>query len=492
MEEGRYFLRRLLAAALVVAAAPAPMAGAHSNIPVLMQVTRNTQGDVWAPRIRSQQGSSIVFVSDGDVQGPGSAPGHREVYIWYPASGATTRVTNTADGESYDAARETDDVNSGRDTFVAFISTGDLDPGVGNADHNPEAFVWIEPTAQTVQVTNTLAPVVNAEVFASESGKCLTFRSSGDLDDNDGSDDQNPGRGFHNSDGSDEIFNMSLGDSVLDRSQWVTTQVSDGPAGSSSSHPVVGGYWFTRQCRSNAYQSDHDQLGNGSSGLHVYNFTRTSGQIEQLSKPGPGTNRNPTISSASNFARGPFVVYESDMDPIGNGSASFEIFRFRLFKNELWQYTFATRDSARPAISDGGGRMTFESTADLFAAGRRIRSGERPPFNDDGNSEIFLTKKKRQITQVTDTIGCENNFPTLRDTGDAVAFRSTCDLVGLNPGSVPQVFYFVLVKGDDPLGNVSGCHVADGCCNEANGCFHLLFGAKQSPPHDAIRPDYSN
>ena len=467
-------------------------AEARPTVPVLIQVTRNTTGDVFAPKIRSQQGTSIVFVSDGDVMGPGTAPGHREVYFYSVASGAITRVTTTPDGESYEAARETDDVNSSRAVFVAFISTGDLDPSVGNADHNQEVFVWFKDSGEIMQVTDTVAPVENREVYVAESGKCLTFRSNGDLADNDGSDVANPGRGFENADASHEVFNLEFGDNDFDRAHWVTTQVSNGPAGTTSSQPSVGGYWFTRQCRSNAYQSDHDQLGNGSSGSHIYNYTRNTAAIEQLTLPGAGINRNPSMSSASNFARGPFVVYETDRDPIDNGSSAFEIYRFRLFKNELWQYTYADRDSARPAISDGGGRMTFESKADLFNPDRPLRNGEFPPFNADGNSEIFLTKNKHQISQITETFGCENNFPTLMDTGDAVAFRSTCDLMGLNPGGVPQVFHYVLVDRDDPLATQAGCDVADGCCNVANGCYNVLFGAKEGPPREGIRPDYTN
>ena len=88
-------------------------AGAHSRIPVLIQVTRNTQGEVWSPAIRSQEGDSIVFVSDGDVEGPGTAAGHREVYIYRTSSGDLTRITNTTDGESYDA-RPTASTRSGQ------------------------------------------------------------------------------------------------------------------------------------------------------------------------------------------------------------------------------------------------------------------------------------------------------------------------------------------------------------------------------------------
>jgi hypothetical protein len=468
-------------------------ASARGRVPVLVQVTHNTEGDVEEPRIRSQDGDSIVFTSDGDVLGAGTAPGHREVYFYSTTSGAITRLTTTTDGESWDGSRETDSLLEARPSVVAFVSTGDLDPSVGNADHNPEVFLRFVASGQIVQVTDTVAPVVNVEPYTSDSGRCVVFRSNGDLDDNDGSDDGNPGAGHSNADGSEEIFNLSFGEVNWDRSEWVTTQVSNGPAGTSSSHPVVGGYIFTRQCRSTAYQSDHDQLGNGSSGLHIYNFTRTTTVTEQLSMPGAGTNHSPAMSSASNFARGPFVIYASDMDPIANGSSVYEVYRFRLFKNELWQYTFAEADSSSGGISDGGGRTVFHSSAELLDPERTLRNGEVPPFNPDGNSEVFLTKRKHQITQVTRTTGCENTDATIRDIGDAIAFRSTCDLVpGHNPAGVPQVFYYVLVERDDPLGTAAGCSEAGGCCNEANGCLVNLFGRKVSPPRDGIRPDYTN
>jgi len=483
--------------ALLVAAASTaltPLEGqARGRVPVLIQVTHNTEGDVEEPAIRSQDGDTIAFVSDGDVMGPGTAPGHREVYLYNVLSGATSRLTNTTDGESWDAWRETDSLQDARPRLVAFVSTGDLDPSIGNADHNPEIFLHFVETGQFMQLTDTQPPVVNAEPYSSDSGKCVVFRSNGDLDDNDGSDVGNPGTGHSNADGSDEIFNLSFGDFDFSRELWATTQVSNGPAGTTSSHPVVGGYIFSRQCRSTAYQSDHDQLGNGSSGMHIYNYTRTTSVTEQLSPPGAGINHSPGISSASNFARGPFVVYASNMDPIGNGSTVFEVMRFRLFKNELWQYTFAESDSGSGGISDGGGRTVFESTAELLDGNRPLRNGEVPPFNDDGNSEIFLTKRKHQVTQVTRTEGCENTAATIRDIGDAIAFRSTCDLIpGHNPGGVPQVFYYVLAERKAPLAGAVACEVADACCNEANGCLINLFGRKVDPPRSAIRPDYTN
>jgi hypothetical protein len=124
---------------------------------------------------------------------------------------------------------------------------------------------------------------------------------NGDHENNDGSDPQNPSAGYDNTDASDEIFMLRFDDDALSR--WMITQVSNGPAGSISSNPVIGGYWFTRQCRSTSYQSDHDQLGNGSTGIHIYNYTKLSAETEQLSNAGEfGLSVNPAITGASSFA----------------------------------------------------------------------------------------------------------------------------------------------------------------------------------------------
>jgi len=471
----------VVSTALVLALAR-PAAAVRPHKPILVQVTHNTVGQIWQPQIRSSRGDSVVFVSDGDVMGPGTETGHREVYYYDSESGTLSRVTNTADGESYDATAETDDQHSGRPPVVVFISTGDLDPSVGNDDHNPEVFVWHSETGQTIQLTDTQPPVVNAEPYVSDSSRCIAFRSNADLDDNDGSDATNPGAGFDNLDGSDEIFNMRFPDT--DFVGRVVTQVSNGPAGTISSHPAVGGFWFTRQCRSTAYQSDHDHLGNGSTGLHIYNYTKTSGRVEQVSMPGDGVNRNPSMSGASNFARGPFVIFESNMDPMENGgSGSFEIFNYRLFKPLIGQFTLDSVDTANPVVADGGGFVTFQSRSELIDGSKKVKGGGTPPFNADGNQEIFRADRFKKLAQLTRTENCENTDPTSRDTGRATAFRSTCDLIpGHNPAGVAQVFHYWEVPRRDPIYLASNCLVSEACCNQNNGCYELILGKKSPRP----------
>jgi len=85
-------------------------------------------------------------------------------------------------------------------------------------------------------------------------------------------------------------------------------------------------------------------------------------------------------------------------------------------------------------------------------------------------------KGRRKVMQLTRTQNCSNTQASIEDTGVSIAFRSTCDLVpGSNPNLQPQVFLYTQVRPDDPLA-ATGCLVADGCCNEANGCFGLIEG----------------
>jgi hypothetical protein len=477
-----------LAAATFVAIAALLPAGSveggnRGRFPIVRQLTHNTLGTISDPGVRLERAETIVFVSDGDVLGPGTSPGHREVYLYYRDSDTIRRLTTTTGGESLQAVRETDEIHSKRPKYVVFSATGDLDPSVGNAEGNAEIFLAITDTGEIRQVTNTPAGVSNTEPYSSDHGQCIVWRSNGELDGNDGSDSQTPSPGYSNADGSDEIFMLRFLDETLDGA--LVTQVSNGPAGTVSSNPVIGGYWFTRQCRSTSYQSDHDQLGNGSTGIHVYNYTKLSGETEQLSNIGGfGVSVNPAITGASNFARGPFVVFESDADIFGNGSSGFELFRHRLFSTERKQYTYQTvGESRNAAVSDGGGFITFESTSELLDARRRAKSGGVPPFNADGNSEIFLTKGRKRVWQITRSTGCENSQPSIQENGDTIAFVSTCDLVaGQNPGGVPQLFMYFEVTSRDPWLSATTCKVAEGCCNAANGCYTQILGRQVRPP----------
>lgn len=484
----------VLACALVFSVA-GPAGGPQESVAktrgknsALLQITNISVGSISEPKMKLERAASIVFLSDGDVLGPGTETATQEIYRYDTVSGAIMRISDGSGAVHSDAARETDETHSQRPLYIAFISTADLDPSVGNADGNPELFLYFTESASYKQLTNTTGGVVNAEPYPSDGGQCIAFRSSGNLQTNDGSDSSNPGAGFDNADGSDEVFVLRFDNPAL--SSWVVTQVSNGPAGTTSSEPAIGGFWFTRQCRSTSYVSTADQLGNGSTGTHIYNYTKTSGRIEQLTNPGThGFSFAPAMSGASNFARGPFVVFMSDSDIFGNGSAGFEIFRHRVFTTERIQYTFADSGQSRtPVISDGGGFLAFASSSEIVDPRKRVRlsgaaAGLQPPFNVDGNYEIFRTKGRRQAWQITTSAGCDNFDPSIQDNGRSIAFLSDCDHVpGENPGGATQLFVYRDIKKSDPLIQAANCRIEDGCCNEANGCYPRIHGGKVRPP----------
>ena len=480
---------------LMCASAGGPMlvlgAAAQSqrgSIPVLIQVTNNTTGDIFDPRMRSQDGNRIVFVSNGDVIGP--APGHNEVYLYQIETGEMIRVTTTTDGESREAARSTDQVfNSGRPEFVTFVSTGDLDPSSDNSDHNPEIFLWEIESGAFHQLTNTPSTIINKEPYASDSGKCIVFSSNADLNNNAGEDaENNPGTGFSNPDGSQEVFLYTIDSNANFPHDGNFTQVSNGPAGTVSARPVVGGYWFPRQCQSTAYMSDHDQTGGTLTGTHIFVFNRPSAEnslMETSEIPWGfgGTYLYPNMSSASPFARGPFVVFQSDAPVWRNGSDGMEMYRYRVFHPRMTQYTdILTGSVERPVISDGGGYIAFQSNGEILDPDHDAKKGGEPPFNADGNYEIFRTKGRRKTWQITRTIGCVNNLPSVRDDGTAIAFRSTCDLIpGRNPGGVPQVFLYKEVKKGDPLGTAAGCSSPTTAATKPTAATSPVFGRKPKP-----------
>ena len=467
----------------------------RGEIPVLQQVTRNTTGEVSDVGLRSELADWITFTSNGDVLGPGTETTGREIYIYNTVTGTTTKVTTTPGGESYSGSRVSDATfASGRPNSLVFASTGDFDPTRGNADHNPEIFVYDVDSGAIHQVTDTLPPVVNSEPFASDSARCIAFASNANLDNNPGNIEGNPGAGFKNPDGSREIFSYEVdADSNLFPYAGVYTQVSNGPAGTTSEAPTMGGYIWGRQCQTVAYLSNHAQLGDAIAGTNIYFYDRTSADIARMTtgeRPSDGgiapagVYGPPKMSNASNFARGPYIVFSTAADVWNNGNNSLEAFRFRVFHPRMTQYTgIDPGDVFDPQISDGGGYIVFGSNGELLNEKHGAKDVGPGPFNADQNEEIFQLRGRRKVWQITNSLGCDSYEPSIQDNGSGIAFISTCDLVpGNNPTGIPQVFFFRRVKSDDAVLHPGNCDVLDGCCDEANGCYTDLRGLASRPP----------
>lgn len=468
----------LVAAGFALIAAPAE-AGPRENH-VLRQITNLTEGSIWQPRVRQLRGEFVSFVSDGDVLGPGTAHiGNREIYLWDEEAGTTVRVTDSGAGESWDASRLTDDFRTKRLPIITFVSNADHDPSVGNADGNPEIFLWVRDEDRFIQITDTQAPVVNAAPFPSDTGRCIVFESTGNYDNNNGENTNIPPFNRSNEDGSQEVFFVDF--ESKDYAEFRFTQMSDGPVGTTSEYGSAGGFFFPGQCESITFQSDHDQLGLGITGINTYLYKRKRPKLELASEnlgPGSGDSIEPTMSGTGVSAGGPSVVWSSNNDLWNNGSTGYEIFKRTTQVSKLRQFTDAdSGDTRSPVVSDGGGRIGAQTTSELIDSSRKVVQGGPGPFNADGNNEIVRLDGKRRVRQLSRSTGCENTFPTIAGNGRTVAWHSTCDLIpGSNPTADEQIFVYRELKGKDTLSTAAGCSVAAGCCNVANGCYTEILG----------------
>ena len=498
----RLAIRGAVAFSLAAIAASAVPAAAGPSNTIFRQITNITTGTIESVKLRLQNGTDLAFVSNGDVMGPGTQTANRQIYVWREGEdgyGTLTQVTHGVGCDSYEVAKPTDTVLSDRPELIAFVSTCELDPEIGaghdNADGNPEIFFYELDTGLFHQVTDTGPSVVNGEPFTSDSGRCLVFRSNGDLDNNTSQnphyDSSHPGQAFLNPDGSDEIFLYGKMNGGLDFPYNATLeQVSNGPMGSTSSHPVINGYYFPRQCQTTAFQSDHDQFNAGHTGRGIYIYKMPLSSLEPITAAEipmgfpDGIYSNPNISGASPFARGPHVLFESEPDLWRNLSTGNNIFDWRDFHPRMTQYTNVGTGYAahEPQVGDGGGVIAISSNGELLHPGHDLRSGESPPFNGDHNEEIFLMEGRRTVSQLTVSSGCTNVHPSLKDDGNRLAFISDCDLItGINPTNKPQVFLYARERADFPLLLPDACLQAEGCCIESRDlttCYHQLKGRK--------------
>jgi hypothetical protein len=433
------------------------------------------------------------------VMGPGTQTAERQIYIWKEqpdGTGAITRVTNQPGCESYDVARPTDMIQSDRPEVIAFVSTCNFDLSVGNADGNPEIFFYEVENNIFHQITNTVAPVVNLQPYTSDSGRCLVFASTGDLDNNEPGhphyDGEHTGPGFSNPDGSQEVFLYGKLDDAIDYPYTaVFTQVSDGPVGTVSGHPVINGYYFPRQCQTLAYESTHDQIGQGLTGQGIYVYKMPANGLEpvvaaEIPMGFPdGIYRSPNISAASPFARGPHIIFEAEPDLWRNQSGGTNIFDWRDFHPRMTQFTnigdgFEVKD---PEVGDGGGIMSMHANGEMLHPEREATTGELPPFNPDGNHEVFMLDGRKTVLQITQTSGCNNRHTSLSDDGDRMAFLSDCAILNNgNPGGVTQIFMRQLERHDHILLQPGNCLEAEDCCISSRTLttcdYHPLKGRK--------------
>jgi Tol biopolymer transport system component len=187
----------------------------------LTQITNTTGGTFANGGVTSinAAGTRIAFSSDRDLTpgSPGNADANIEVFLFDTTTGLFTQITNTTGGLGNDARSINAD-----GTRIGLHSDRDLTPGnPGNANGNPEIFLFDTTTGRFTQITNT-AGTDNVLARVNAAGTRVAFVSGGDLA---------PGRPG-NADGSQEIF-------LFDTTTGVFTQITSGAAGSFTSDPSI-------------------------------------------------------------------------------------------------------------------------------------------------------------------------------------------------------------------------------------------------------------
>lgn len=162
-----------------------------------------------------------------------------------------------------------------------------------------------------------------------------------------------------------------------------------------------------------------------SGGLFVHDVL--TGSTTTVFASGGGLNLRPDLS-----ADGRYLAYTGSHDPLGlNADGDTELFLYRVDDGQLRQLTNAVGGTAQGAsISGDGSRIAFSSNA-------RLEGG-----NADGNTEIWLYDLlSDQLTQITDTAaGSFSIDASLSADGLSLAYSSSANLAGLNPGGSPQIW----------------------------------------------------
>ena len=163
----------------------------------------------------------------------------------------------------------------------------------------------------------------------------------------------------------------------------VATPFTDDPTGTAT-NPAVD------TAGSNvAFESAGDLAGTGNRARQIF-VRHLDGSIAQVST-GVGTSRNPVVSPKKHR-----LAFESTSDPTtGADTGVSQIWLGDLLRGGAVPVTTGAASSRNPALSDDGGLLVFESTADLGGNGA-----------DTGISRIFAYDPKSQtFARITDDAG---------------------------------------------------------------------------------------
>jgi Tol biopolymer transport system component len=281
---------------------------------------------------------------------------------------------------------------------LPFRSTNDLTGG--NSDGSFEIYLFDATTIMFTQLTATTGNHTDEPTISAD-GTRIAFFSNQDLTGG-------------NADGNFEIF-------LFDTTSMTITQVTQTTGGDNLFHSINAD--GTRI----AFDSFSDITGgNADLNTEIFLFDASMPTFTQMTATTGGGNFSPAMN-----ADGTRIAFVSERNITGgNPDANFEIF---LFDTNTMTFTQVTHTSGgenlSPSLNADGTRIAFRSDRDLTLS------------NPDGNFEIFLFDTQTQtFTQVTDTVGGDNNAPALSADGARIAFSSNADVTGGNPDTNTEIF----------------------------------------------------
>ena len=289
---------------------------------------------------------------------------------------------------------------SGDGTRVAFSSTGNLTNQ--NADGNQEIFLYDAAAATITQVTVTTGGL-NSGPSISGDGTRIAFMSSNDLTN-------------QNADGNLEIFLYEAAEGIITQVTVTTDGFEDFRLSLSGDGTRIG------------FESSRDLTGENADGNYeVFLYDAAAGTIMQVTVTTEAANGLTSVSGD-----GTRIAFASTGNLTNqNADGNQEIFLYDAAASTIIQVTVTTGGlNSGPSISGDGRRIAFVSNR--FAGG-----------NPDGNFEIFLYDITTSgISQITDTTGGSNVFPSTSGNGTRIAFVSSRDLTNQNTDGNNEIFLY--------------------------------------------------
>jgi Tol biopolymer transport system component len=379
----------------------------------LSQITTSTtQFCLTEPATLNADGTRIAFASDCDLRGGNPGTGTPGIFLFNTATSTLTQVT-TCQSKS-PAALNADG------TRIAFASscnrTGD------NPDGNSEIFLFNVTTSTLTQITTTSGcNNGGASTSLNADGTRIAFASSCNLT------GDNPGGNF-------EIFLFNVTTNTLTQITTTTSTtnncVNDSPLLSADGTRIV----FESTCNLTGGTPDGDE---------IFIFDTSTSAFTEVLPPKAGCGFSlPRINADG--TRITFVACNSD--------GIREIFLFDTTTTTLTQITNSPScDNGGPTLNADGTRIVFESTCNL--------TGGSP----DGDEIFIFDTATRTFTQVTTTGANSCSYAPwgINADGTRIAFASSCDLTGGNPGGYEQ--NFLASQSSAPAqAATSGCQIATG------------------------------